>query len=112
MSSIGFTRLASVTASTKRLPVEDGDGLIGAPSENVASLACTPLDPVDPELRARLALDTPHELLQTFTEETDILEGDILVVAAVEYPIKSVAEWADFRGATYVHIILEHLKAS
>lgn len=110
--SRSFTKMMSVTtATTKRLPAV-ASGLIGAPVANVASMTCLPLDPVDPELRARLALDTPHELLQTFTDETDILEGDILVLSGVEYPIKSVAEWTDFNGDTYLHLILEHLKAS
>lgn len=112
MSSIAFTRLASVSASTKRLPAADVNGIIGSPSEQVASLVCTPLDPVDSELRQRLGIDSPHELLQTFTEETGILEGDIFVVSGTEYPVKSCAEWTDFRGDTYLHLILEHLKAS
>ncbi len=111
MSSIGFTRRMTVSASTKREPAVV-DGIIGDPVENVASMVCTPLDPVDPELRKRLALDTPHELLQTFTEETDIVEGDILVVSAVEYPVKSVANWTEFRGDTFLHLIIEELKAS
>ena len=112
MSSIGFTRMMTVSASTKREPVEDVNGIIGDQVVSVGAMTCTPLDPVDPELRKRLALDTPHELLQTFTEETDILEGDILVVGSVEYPVKSVAEWTEFRGDTFLHLIIEHLKAS
>ena len=112
MSSVGFTRMMTVSASTKREPAEEGNGIIGDPVESVASMFCTPLDPVDPELRRRLALDTPHELLQTFTEETDIVEGDILVVSSVEYPVKSVANWTEFRGDTFLHLIIEDLKAS
>ncbi len=77
----GFARLATVTASTKRTPAIAA-GKRGAPVENVSSLICTPLDPVDPALRQRLALDTPHELLQTFVDG----------------------------GTTFYHLILEDLK--
>ncbi len=59
MNSVGFKRMANVTASTKRTKK-------GEPTTLLTGLKCTPLDPVDPELRRRLALETPHELLQTF----------------------------------------------
>jgi hypothetical protein len=103
-----ITRFLTVTASTKRQPTISS-GKRGAPTTQVASLKCTPLDPVDPELRQRLALDTPHEVLQTFTQETDIAEGDLLTVAGVDYPIRSCAEWA-WRGTTFRHLVIEDLK--
>ena len=56
-------KLASVTASTKRSAYADGK--YGTPAEHIASLACTPLDPVSSSLAASLQLETPHELLQT-----------------------------------------------
>lgn len=112
MTSIGFTRLMSVTGSTKRLPAADVNGIVGSPVTNIASLTCTPLDPVDREMLTRLAIDTPYEVLQTFTEETDITEGDILVVSSVDYPVKAVSTWADFRGDTFLHVVVEDLKAS
>lgn len=59
MNSRGFRRMANVTANTKRVKK-------GSPVTILSGIKCTPLDPVDPELRRRLALDTPHELLQTF----------------------------------------------
>jgi len=106
-----FARLASVTASTKRPPTISS-GKRGAPATNVASLKCTPLDPVDAELRQRLALDTPHELLQTFVDNgVDIVEGDLLVVGSTEYPIRSVGDWYwSPLSADYVRLILEDLK--
>jgi len=81
-------------------------------AENIASLSCTPLDPVDAELRTRLGLDTPHELLQTFVEGgLDIEEGDVLVVGSTEYPIRAVEDW-DWRpdGAEYDRLVVEDLK--
>lgn len=102
-------RFLTVTASTKRAPALSS-GKRGAPVAYVTSLLCTPLDPVDPELRQRLALNTPHELLQTFVrEEYDIVEGDVLVVGSDEYPIRSCAEW-DWHGVEYRRLILEDLK--
>lgn len=71
MNSQGFRRMASVSASTKRAQMA-GAGVNrkkGAPSTLLTGLRCTPLDPVDPELRKRLALETPHELLQTFLSD-------------------------------------------
>jgi hypothetical protein len=65
----GFTKMATVTASTKRSPAVSG-GKIGTPVTNISSLTCTPLDPVDPELRQRLGLDTPHEVLQVYVPDT------------------------------------------
>lgn len=101
-------RFLTVTASTKRAPVISG-GKRGAPAANVTSLTCTPLDPLETELRQRLALSTPHELLQSFTQETDIKEGDLLVVAGTDYPIRWVGEWT-WRGASFRHLVLEDLK--
>lgn len=110
MSSI--SKLATVTATTKRSPAI-ASGKRGAPAANLTGVSCTPLDPVDPELRERIALETPHELLQTFVVGSlDIDEGDLLVVSSVEYPIRAVAEWAaDTSGSgAYMHLILEDLK--
>lgn len=101
-------RFLTVTAGTKRAPAIAG-GKRGTPVTQVASFLCTPLDPVDAEVRQRLGVQTPHELLQTFTKETDIVQGDILVVASVEYPIRSCAEWV-WRGTTFRHLVVEDLK--
>lgn len=107
MSSASFTRLTTVTASTKRAVMVSGKR--GTPATNIASLKCTPLDPVNSEIAQRLGLDTPHELLQTYTEAADIVEGDFLVVGAKEYPIKAVADW-QWGDVVYRHLVLEDLK--
>lgn len=102
-------RFLTVTASTKRSPALAG-GKRGAPVAHLTSLRCTPLDPVDPELRQRVALNTPHELLQTFVAGAlDVVEGDLLVVGAAEYPIRSCAEWA-WGAGKFLHLVLEDLK--
>jgi hypothetical protein len=103
-----FARLARVTASTKRATMTSGKR--GAPTTNIASLMCTPLDPVDPEVRQRLVLDTPGEILQTFVDnDIDIVQGDTLVVGSKEYPVKAVADWV-WRHTTYRQLIVEDLK--
>lgn len=106
--SASFQKMASVTASTKRATLSAGKR--SSPSTHLNNLKIFPLDPVDPELRQRLALDTPHELLQTFVEgNPDIVEGDVLSVAGEDYPIRSVADWK-FGTDTYRALVLENLK--
>lgn len=63
-----FSNIATVTASTKRSPAISG-GKVGAPVTNIVIMKCTPLDPVDPEVRQRLGLQTPHEVLQTYVPD-------------------------------------------
>lgn len=111
MGSKSFARLASVTASTRRAPALV-DGKRGEPTTNIVSLSCTPLDPVDPEVRQRLALDMPHELISCLVDGgPDIREGDILVVSGVEYPIRACADWYwSPDGENYVFLVLEDLK--
>jgi|WetSurMetagenome_2_1015567.scaffolds.fasta_scaffold174360_2 hypothetical protein len=108
-----MTRFLTVTASTKRAPLLTA-GKRGAAVTQVVTLKCAPLDPVDSalssDLRQRLALNTPHELLQTFVEaDLDIERGDVLVVGSDEYPIRSCAKWA-WRGTVYRHLVVEDLK--
>lgn len=106
---MGMDRFLTVTASTKRAPAVSASKR-GTPAAYLTSVRCTPLDPVDPELRQRLALNTPHELLQTFVEEgNDIVQGDILVVGSNEYPVRSCGEWV-WRGATFLALVVEDLK--
>ena len=91
--SSSFDRLATVTATTKRAsaPVQ---GKTSAPVVYLAKVKCLPLDPVNAELRKRLGLDTPHELLQTRVDGgLDIREGDTLTVAGVDYPIRACEDW-------------------
>ncbi len=67
-NSLSFGRLAEVPASTQRNPGLV-DGKRGEPATHLSGLFCSPLDPVDPEIRRRMALETPHELLQTFVAD-------------------------------------------
>src|SRR5689334_17801146 len=110
MTSSSFTRMAVVSASTKR-PPNVSSGKRGSPATNVASLSCTPLDPVDPEVRQRLMLETDNVILETFVQASiDIKVGDTLVVSGVEYPIKAVADWYwPTDQTTYRHLFIEKL---
>ncbi len=66
-STVAMRRMCSVTAGTKRQPAIAA-GKRGAPSANLSGVKCTPLDPADPDVVQRLALNTPHELLQTVAD--------------------------------------------
>ncbi len=106
-----FAHLATVTASTKR-PAAPVSGKTTTPAAKLASLKCTPLDPVDAELSKRLGLDTPHELLQTFVDGgLDIREGDTLTVGSVDYPIRACEDWTwPVGGLAYRRLVVEDLK--
>ena len=107
---MSFSRLATETASTKRPPAISGNKR-GVPVTNISSLSCTPLDPVQPDLKARMGLNSPHELLQTFvTGAPDIVPGDVLVYGGKDYPVKAVGDWK-WRSTKYVHLVLEDIKA-
>jgi len=86
-----FSRMATVTASTKRGAISDG--MEAAFAEEIASLKCTPLDPVDPNISLRVEGLGWQELLQTYVDGgLDIVHGDLLVVGSTEYPVRAVAE--------------------
>lgn len=91
--SFSFLRLLTKTANTKRPPAV-ASGKRGTPATNLTGVRCTPLYPVDPELRERLALESPHTLWQVFVPDgTDIQAGDILTYGGKDYPVKAVAAW-------------------
>lgn len=105
-----FQRMAVIEASTKRAAIVNG--LRSDPVTHIASLKCTPLDPVSAELAQREGLESPYELLQTMTEETDVREGDVLVVGGVEYPVRAVGDWR-WRvtdASAFTVLVLENLK--
>lgn len=109
--SRAFTLMATITASTKRSPAVSS-GKRGAPTTNIASLSCFPLDPITAEISERLGIETPHEVLHTFVEGgLDIREGDLLVVGSDEYPIKAVEDW-DWFSSDFQLLLLEELKSS
>lgn len=68
--SVAVRRLARVNAETKRNP-DVVAGKRAAPETNLTGLKCTPLDPIEPEIRERLAINTPHTLLQTFVTDNE-----------------------------------------
>ncbi len=103
-------RFLTVTASTKRRPTISS-GKVGTATTSIASLLVAPLAPIDSDLRQRLALETPHELLQSVCDGgKDVREGDVLVVAAVEYPIRACEDWGSWRGRSFKRLVLEDLK--
>jgi hypothetical protein len=103
--------MATVTASTKRLPAVS-DGKRGDPATNVTSLKCTPLDPVQDQVMGSPGIDAPRELLQCCVANgVDIQEGDILVVSSTEYRVVSVGDWYwRAEDADTIHVIVEELK--
>lgn len=106
----GLARILTTPASTKRRPAMSG-GKIGAMTTSVASLLVAPLAPVDADLQQRLALDTPHELLQTVCDGSyDVAEGDVLVVGSVEYPVRACEDWGAVRGRSFRRLVVEQLK--
>jgi hypothetical protein len=108
--SDSFQKMATLTISTKR-PPSIVDGKRGVPAENLSGVKALPLDPVDPEVRIRLELDTPYEVLQTMVEDgVDILAEDIVVAGGVEYVVRAVGEW-NWRpaGTDTLLVILEQL---
>lgn len=108
--SLSFERFATVSASTKRSPSRDVNKLVGLAVANIASLMCTPLDPLRGEIDFRPELEAPHELLQTFVDgDLDIVEGDILVVGSEEHLIRIADPW-EWRGSSFLHLIIEQAK--
>lgn len=107
-----FSRMAVVTASTKRPPSLSGSKR-GVPVTYLPFFRCLPLDTAEQqrvrELAARLGmgLDAPLDILQTMVDGAeDIKEGDVLVVDTKEYPIRAVDDWY-WRGSKYLVLLVE-----
>jgi len=116
MSTPSFTRIATVTASTKRLPTIVS-GKAGAPTTSIASLRCTPLvDPSDAQvLKETYQINTLVYLLETYVQDNlDIITGDTLVIAsgnyAGEYPIRIVQKIPFGSIDVRKRLVLEGLK--
>ncbi len=112
MADKTFTLMASTTASTKRRPAADGTtDLFGDPAANIASLSCTPIDALDPEIAIHAGLTgAPFTAFQTFVQSgLDIVAGDVLVVASQEYDIRAIEpyEWTPDSAAVYQRLVLE-----
>jgi len=111
MNSQSFAKLATVTASTKRMGAV-ASGLSGDLGVSIASLKCTPLDPVTPEVAQMAGIGAFAELLVTMAEGgLDILEGDTFTVGAITYKVRAVGQWMWRPTATNtLQIILEEIK--
>ena len=109
--SRSFQKLATVTASTKR-PGAVAAGLVGALAASVATLKCTPLDPVTADVAMMAGLESFAEVLMTMCEGgIDILAGDTFIVGANSYKIRAVAEWTWRPSATdTLVVLLEEIK--
>lgn len=75
MNSAGFRRMAKKTVQVMRI-------IKGVKTTLPSSHKATPFDSVDAETRKRLALESPHDLLQTFIAD----------------------------GSEFVHVVIENLK--
>ena len=91
MADRTFTLMASTTASTKRRPAADGDELFQVPATSIASLACTPVDAMSPEITINADLGAPFTIFQTFVQGgLDIVAGDVLVEGSQEYDLSLI----------------------
>ncbi len=112
MTDLAFSHIATVTASTKRNALVNGErsGYV----TNLASLNIVPLCPIESQraadIKSLLKLDAGYRLLETFAQDNpDIHDGDILVVEGREYHIRSALRWR-FGTDTRLNLILEEVK--
>ena len=105
------SELATITASTKRPPALSG-GKVGSPATHLSSVQVLALLPASQELVQEAQLQSAREGKMTFAFANDsnvlpdILEGDLLVISSVEYPIKMVKEWVRPEGGSYLEILV------
>jgi hypothetical protein len=110
MTMSSFDRLATKTASTKRAPAPTATKHVGAPTTKLTGLKCLPLDPNLSDSVREAVSGAPYVPLQTMIHgDYDILEGDILVVDTVEYPIRVVRRF-DWLDSEYRVIVVEEKK--
>ena len=102
---MSFSSRATVSASTKRIPLVSGKQGTAATQES--SISCWPLAPVDGDTVVRQNLRTAFEWMQTFVEgDYDIQNGDLLVIGSTEYPIGRCEKWpwrSTYRFRLFVH---------
>ena len=113
MSTYSFQAMATTTASTKRNPAVDEDGKVGAAATNLTGLKILPPMPVSPETRELYGLESPREVKVTYVADadTDIDEGDVLVVGINEYRVRAVGEWPD-DDVGYLELVVEEVKGT
>ena len=114
---MGAESMATVTASTKRFPGESGNR-IGDPETSIASFLVTPFQSVRADLALEAQIRDPREakLCHCFVDGGgslyDVREGDLLVVGATEYTIRSAAEFNRPTLGSYTRLIVEERKVS
>ncbi len=107
----------TVTASTKRNPAPVA-GITTAPVTFLVELLITPLWPLQPETVSQLDINSPREYKECYAVPAgdilaDVKEGDILTVAAVDYPVLWVGEWADIDdGIPCLHLVVQQIKGT
>jgi hypothetical protein len=93
MTSASFTKMATVTASTKRNPAPVS-GKTGAAAAKLTGLKILPLMPVSKEIEERYQLKSPRLSYVTYTQGApDIINGDVLTVSAVDYKVIGAPPW-------------------
>lgn len=104
------------TASTSRT-VLSSTGQSSGPTTVLSNIAISELMPVTAEIRGRLVLDTPYEVLMTFCDDDqDVQPGDTLTpsdstnVTNKSYPVRAVERWPWRNGANFKAIIVEDIK--
>ncbi len=112
---MGAASFCTVTASVKRNS-DLGGGITGEPVTHIASLAITPVWPIQrvDQVQALLELASARELKEcyhvpTSTTLPDVKEGDLLVLGTAEYPILHVMEWTDW-DVPALQIIVQDVK--
>jgi hypothetical protein len=109
--SHSFTRLLTIPFTTLRPPPkvnkQQGESV---PHLVAETLRCAPLDPVDADTarHMREQLGRAMRLLETYTPELDIADGDVLEANSRAYPVRRVERW-DWRGTTFLRLLLEEL---
>jgi hypothetical protein len=117
MSSATFSRQLNVEASTRRPPAMVG-GKRGDAVEHLPLVHVAPLTPVSIETAQRVGLDSPYNLLQTFTDgDVDIADGDELTPQSGRYAGRAMAvkrvvrlSWGVMGRIERLHILLENLR--
>lgn len=106
--------MCTVVASTKR-NTKPGGRRSGAAETYLRCLYISPLWPASREIVRTLDLNSPREAKECYhvpaegASLPDVKEGDILVVAGVDYPVDWVGEWAD-NSVPALHIVVSEVK--
>lgn len=117
MGSATFARQLTVSASTRRPPATTS-GKRGEMAEHLPLLYVAPLSPVSIETAQRVGLDSPYNLLQTFTGGgEDVADGDELTLQDGAYAGRAMAvrrvvrlSWGVQGKTERLHILLENLR--